>query len=108
MTNKKAKIISQDSIWYTYRDSKGMHSFREWAISPNSQKEADKIYRDLDNYLHDEYLYQDGEASDLEAEEKFKFYIKKAKTVERFGYLPTQNGEWWKAGDRPSLIKWGN
>ena len=108
MTNKKPKIINEDSIWYMYRDSKGMHYSKERAISPNSQKEADQIYKDLDNYLHGEYLYQDGEASDWEAEETFKFYMTKAKTVERFGYLPTQDGEWWKAGDRPSLIKWEN
>ena len=104
MSRKKAKIISGDSIYYTYRDSKGMYSLREHEISPSSQEEADQIYNDLNGYLCDESLYEDGELSASEAKGKFIFYMAKARRV---GYLPTEDGERWRAGDSPSSIKWG-
>jgi hypothetical protein len=100
-------MISGDSVYYTHRDSEGMLSLKEHHISPSSQKEADQIYRDLNGYLCPENIYEDGELSDSEAEEKFIFYIAKAKRVERFGYLPSEDGEVWRAGDSPSSIKWG-
>lgn len=108
------KIIEQDTIYYT-KVTNGMYSIEEHPINPTTQAEADAIYRDLDGYMCEECIFQDGEASLADAIQTFTFYLQKAKQVKALGFLPTETGDvfypigyvptsWanYVAGERPS------
>ena len=77
-----------DTIYYNHIDKNGMHSLYEHPINPKTQAEADAIYRDLDGYMCEESIFQDGEASLTEAIQTFTFYLQKAKRVKALGFLP--------------------
>ena len=79
-----------DTIYYNHIDKNGMYSLYEHPINPKTQAEADAIYQDLDGYMTDEAIFQDGEASLTEAIQTFTFYLQKAKRVKALGFLPTE------------------
>ena len=95
------KILNQDTIYYT-KVTNGMYSLEEHPINPTTQAEADAIYDDLANYLSPENVHSDGEASESEAEDHINFYMRKARQVERRGFLPSNDSDVWSAGERPS------
>lgn len=76
-----------------YINSNGQWECREKPINPKTQAEADAIYRDLDGYMCEECIFQDGEASLTEAIRTFTFYLQKAKRVKALGFLPTETGD---------------
>jgi hypothetical protein len=78
-----------DTIYNTDKCSDGMYRLRQRVIAPRNQAEADAIYQDLDSYMCDESIFQDGEASYTEAKKTFTFYLQKAKQVKKLGFLPT-------------------
>ena len=82
-----------DSIYYTHVNKIGMYESLEHPINPKTQAEADAIYQDLDGYMCDESIFQDGEASLTAAIQKFTFYLQKAKRVKALGFLPTETGD---------------
>ena len=82
-----------DTIYNTGQCSDGMYRLRERVIAPRNQAEADAIYQDLDGYMTDEAIFQDGEASYSEAKKTFTFYLQKAKQVKALGFLPTIEGD---------------
>ena len=82
-----------DTIYYNHIDKNGMYSLYEHPINPKTQAEADAIYRDLDGYMCEESIFQDGEASLTEAIQTFTFYLQKAKRVKALGFLPTETGD---------------
>ena len=71
-----------------YINSNGKWECREKPINPKTQVEADAIYQDLDGYMCEESIFQDGEASLTEAIQTFTFYLQKAKRVKALGFLP--------------------
>jgi len=58
-------------------------------IYPTNQKEADLIYKELDSLMCDEVIYQDGQATEEQANETFNYYLNYACLVASFGYRPT-------------------
>ena len=58
-------------------------------INPKNQKEADDIYKELESFMCDEAIYQDGEASTQEANETFDYYLNYVCFVASLGYRPT-------------------
>lgn len=77
-----------DTIYNTDECSDGKYRLRQRVIAPRNQAEADAIYQDLDGYMCDEAIFQDGEASLTEAIQTFTFYLQKAKRVKALGFLP--------------------
>ena len=77
-----------DTIYNTSRCSDGKYHTKERVIAPRNQAEADAIYQDLDGYMTDEAIFQDGEASLATAIQTFTFYLQKAKQVKKLGFLP--------------------
>ena len=77
-----------DTIYNTGPCSDGMYRLKERVIAPRNQAEADAIYQDLDGYMNDEAIFQDGEASLATARQTFTFYLQKAKQVKKLGFLP--------------------
>jgi len=85
--------IMSDTIYNTDKCSDGKYRLRQRVIAPRNQAEADAIYQDLDGYMCDEAIFQDGEASLTEAIQTFTFYLQKAKRVKALGFLPTETGD---------------
>lgn len=79
-----------DTIYDTnWKNANGMYELKEKDINPKTQAEADAIYADLSNYMCDEAIFSDGEASIPQAKADFTFYLQKAKRVKALGFLPT-------------------
>lgn len=97
----------QDGVYHrdplTYMEVRGgCYAIREYVIHPRSQAEADNLYEALDSRLSPECIHQDGEASPEEAANTFNYWMAKAVEVEKFGFLPTEDSDLWRSGQRPS------
>ena len=70
-------------------------------IDPKNQKDADRLYEILDCRMCDENIWCDGEASEQEARQTFKYYLKKATEIYQLGYLPSFDGDVFNKGTLP-------
>ena len=73
----------------SYKTKDGKWKTREIYINPIDQKQADKLFEELEYRMSDEYIYCDGEATEREAQDLYNHYLKKVNIIKKLGFMPT-------------------